>query len=74
MYCEIIRFGSSAGAGTAKHTSANPAMAHSNDQRLPNRRSGKVFKLLNYDLGGFLKGILVASDDVKNETDPCLTR
>jgi len=73
-YCDTIRFGSIAEAETAKHTAASPAAVHLNNQRLPKLPLRKIFEFLNHDLAGFLQRIFVASDDIKDQMDFCLTR
>src|SRR4029077_11766645 len=73
-YCDTIGFGSVADAETMRHTTPNKAVAHLHSQRLPRPPSRKVFKLLNDDLAGLLQRIFVAGDDVKYQTELCLTR
>src|SRR5580698_740953 len=73
-YCDTVRVGSTANAGTAKQTPASPAMAHLSSQRRPRSASRKVFKLLNHNLAWLLHWIFVARNDVKDQTGHCLTR
>lgn len=73
-YCDTIGFGSVADAETVRHTTRNPAVAHLHSQRLARPPSRKVFKLLNDDLAGLLQRIFVAGDDVRYQTELCLTR
>src|SRR6267142_2723789 len=73
-YCDTVRVGSTANAETAKHTSANPAMADLSSQRLPKPSSRQVFKLLNHNLAWLLHRIFIARNDVKDQTGYGLTR
>src|ERR1700747_337379 len=73
-YCDTIGFGSVADAETVRHTMPNPAVAHLHSQRLPRPPSPKDFKLLNDGVAGLLQRSCVAGDDVKYQTELCLTR
>src|SRR5882762_6060708 len=73
-YCDTVRVGSSADAETAKQTPASPAMAHRSSQRLPKPSSRQVFKLLNHNLAWLLHRMIVARNDVKDQTRDGLTR
>src|ERR1700733_9707963 len=73
-YCDTVRVGSSADAEAANQRTASPEMAHLSSQRLPKPSSRKVFKLLNHNLAWLLHRIFVARNDVKDQTEHCLTR
>src|SRR6185369_11029972 len=73
-YCDTVRVGSSANTETVKQTPASPAMAHLNSKRLPKPSSRQVFELLNHNLAWLLHRIFFACNDVKDQTEYCLTR
>src|SRR3954468_22900858 len=73
-YCDTVRVGSSANTETVKQTLASPAMAHLNSRRLPKPSSRQVFEFLNHNLAWLLYRIFFAGNDVKDQTEYCLTR
>lgn len=73
-YCDKARFTSAATPGTTKQANTNPVTAPLHSWRPLRPPSRKIFKLLNYDLGGFLQRILVAGDDEKYEPRLGFTR
>src|ERR1700754_1644810 len=73
-YCDTVRVGSSADAETVKKTPASPARTYLNSRRLPKPSSRQIFELLNHNLAWLLHRIFFARNDVKDQTEYCLTR
>src|SRR5215471_5522959 len=73
-YCEIIRSGSIACAGVAKHSHASPTIAHRRSRSIPKSPSWKVLEFLNDNLGWFLERILISGDDVQHKLEELFAR
>jgi len=54
MYCDIVRFGSSADAETAKQSTIAPAIAHFGKEQWAELPLRKIFKFLNHDFAALL--------------------